>query len=166
MTTKNSAGRVLGDLIAAGATAAWKIANVLLGECGLTHAGADLQRFGNFGDGADPCMPQTPVQLQTDVLQTPESRKRKVANCLKKTRIKSKKATLKPILGRINAPRLPNERYQKLQPLAQPESSNACPSPTSCSTAVVATWTSAFDATSTSPMLSTSSTTPSFSDLA
>ena len=45
---------MLGDLTAAGATAAWKIANVVLGGCGLTHAEADLQGFGNLGDGAKP----------------------------------------------------------------------------------------------------------------
>ena len=30
------------------------MANVVLGGCGLTHAGADLQGFGNLGDGAKP----------------------------------------------------------------------------------------------------------------
>ena len=54
MTAKDSADGVLGDLTAAGATAAWKIANVVLGGCRLTHAGADLQGFGNLGDGAKP----------------------------------------------------------------------------------------------------------------
>ena len=54
MTAKDSADGVLGDLTVAGATAAWKIANVVLGGCGLTHAGADLQGFGNLGDGAEP----------------------------------------------------------------------------------------------------------------
>ena len=54
MTAKDSADGVLGDLTAAGATAAWKIANVVLGGCGLTHAGANLQRFGNLGDQAKP----------------------------------------------------------------------------------------------------------------
>ena len=106
MTAKDSADGLLGDLTAAGATAAWKIANVVLGGCGLTHAEADLQGFGNLGDGAKPLLPQTPVQFPTDVLQMPESRPRKVATCPKKTRIKSKKANVKPIIGRINAPRL------------------------------------------------------------
>ena len=54
MTAKDSADGVLGDLTAAGATADWKIANVLLGGCGLTHARADLQGFGNLGDGTGP----------------------------------------------------------------------------------------------------------------
>ena len=54
MTAKDSADGVLGDLTAAVATAAWKIANVVLGGCGLTHAGADLQGFGNLGDGVGP----------------------------------------------------------------------------------------------------------------
>ena len=113
----------------------------------------------------NPCMPQTPVQFPTDVLQSPESRPRKVSTCPKKTRIKSKKATVKPIIGRINAPRLPNKWYQKLQSPAQPKSSIVCPSPTTCSTAVAATWKSAPDATSTILTTSSHSTTPSSSDL-
>ena len=54
MTAKDSANGVLEDLTAAGATAAWKFANVVLGRCGLTHARADLQGFGNLGDRAGP----------------------------------------------------------------------------------------------------------------
>ena len=95
-----------------------------------------------------------------------EFRPRKVAACPKKTRINLKKATVKPILRRINALRLPNGRCQKLQPSALPESSSACPSPTTCLTAVAATWTNPPDATSTSPMMSRSSITPSSSNLA
>ena len=83
------------------------------------------------------------------------------------TRNKSTKTAVKPILGRINAPKLPNERYQKLHPPALTERrKSGCPSPTTSSTAVVATWTSASDATSTIPMMSYISTTPSSSDLA
>ena len=113
----------------------------------------------------DPCMPQTSDQFSNDVFQTLESRPRKFAAYPKKTQIKSKKATIKPILKRINAPSLPNGRYQKLQPPAQPESSSACPSPTTCTTVVAATWTSSSDATSTSPIMNSSRTTSSFSDL-
>ena len=54
MTAKDSADGLLGDIKAAGATAAWKIANAVLDGCGLTHAGADLQGFENLGDGAGP----------------------------------------------------------------------------------------------------------------
>ena len=54
MTAKDSADKVLGGIAAAGATAAWNIANFVLDGCGLTHAGADLQEFGNFWDGAGP----------------------------------------------------------------------------------------------------------------
>ena len=110
-------------------------------------------------------MPQTPVQFPTDVLQTPKSRPRKVATCLKTTRITSMKATVKPIIGRINSPRLPNGRYQKLQSPALLESSSACLIPTTCSTAVAATCTSAPDATLTSLTTSSPSTTPSSSYL-
>ena len=60
----------------------------------------------------DPCMLHPPTQFQADVLQTPESRPRKGVACLKTTRIKSTKKVVKPILGRLNAPRLPNKRYQ------------------------------------------------------
>ena len=54
MTAKDFADGVLGDIAAAGATAAWNIANVVLDGCGLTHARADLQGFGNLGDRAGP----------------------------------------------------------------------------------------------------------------
>ena len=54
MTAKDSADEVLGDISAAGATAACNIANFVLDGCGLTHAGADLQGFVNLGDGAWP----------------------------------------------------------------------------------------------------------------
>ena len=165
MTAKDSADQVLGYLTEAGATAAWKIANVVLSGCGLNHAVADLQGFGILKTKLDTSMPQTPVKFLTDVLQTPESQLRKVAACPKKTRIKSKKATVKPILGRINAPRLPNERYQRLQPPALLESLSACLSPTTSLTAVAATWTSTPDATSTSQTMSSLSTTPSSFDL-
>ena len=51
VTAKDSAAGVLGDIAAAGATAAWNIANFVLDKCKLTHAKADLQGFGNLGDG-------------------------------------------------------------------------------------------------------------------
>ena len=115
----------------------------------------------------DPCMPHPPAQFQTNVMQTPESRPLKAAACPKKTRIESKKATVKPILGQINAPRLPNGQYPRLQPHALAEiSQSAVSSPTMSSTAVAATWTSAPDMISTSPTMSSSSTTPSSFDLA
>ena len=52
MNANDTADRVIGDLTAAGATAARKIANVVLGR--FTHAGDNLQEFGNLGDGAGP----------------------------------------------------------------------------------------------------------------
>ena len=45
---------MLGDIAAAGATAAWNIVNFFLDGCRLTHVGADLQGFLNLGDGAGP----------------------------------------------------------------------------------------------------------------
>ena len=52
MTAKDSVYGVLGYIAAAGATAAWNKANFVLDGCKLTHAWANLQGFGNFGDGA------------------------------------------------------------------------------------------------------------------
>ena len=113
-----------------------------------------------------PCMLYPPAQFQADVLKTPESRSRKAVACLKKTRIKSTTMAVKPILERINAPWVPNGRYQKLQPPALTERKQSeCPSPTTSSTAVAATWTSAPDATLTTPTMNCISTTPSSSDL-
>ena len=110
-----------------------------------------------------------PSQFQPDVLRTPEAPLSKAAACPKKTRIKlkKKKAAIPPILGRKNEPRLPNERYQKLQPHAAPvKSSSACASPTTSLTAVATTWTSAPDETLAKSIMSSTSTAPSFSDLA
>ena len=42
---------MLGDIAAAGANAAWNIANCVLDGCGLTHARANLQGVGNVVDG-------------------------------------------------------------------------------------------------------------------
>ena len=54
MTKNDLSDKMVKDIAAAGFTAAWNIANFVLDECGLTHAGADLQQFGNFGDKAGP----------------------------------------------------------------------------------------------------------------
>ena len=54
MTAKDSTDGVFGDIAAAGATAAWNIANYVMDGCRLTHAGANLQKFGNLGDGVGP----------------------------------------------------------------------------------------------------------------
>ena len=166
MTANDSAGGVLGDLTAAGATAAWKIANVVLGGCGLTHAGADLQGFGNLGDGAKPLYASNSGPVSNGRLANAGVATTQICDLPKENADQVKMATVKPIIGRINAPRLPNGRYQKLQSPALLESSSACPSPTTCSTAVAATWTNAPDATSTSLTTSSPSSTPSSSDLA
>ena len=57
--SKDSADGVLGNIAAAGANAAWNIANFVLDGCGLTHAGANLQGVGNVGDGAGPLYAST-----------------------------------------------------------------------------------------------------------
>ena len=59
VTAKDSADWVLGDIAAAGATAAWNIANFVLNECRLTNAGAELQGDGNVGKGAGPLYAST-----------------------------------------------------------------------------------------------------------
>ena len=144
---------------------AWNIANFVLDGCGLTHAAADLHGVGNVGDEAGPLYASNFCTGSMEHLQTPKLQLRKVTVCRKKTRIKLNKPIVKPILKRINAPRLPNGRNQTLQPPELPEISIACPSLSTCSTAIVATWTSGRDATSKNPIIS-SSTTPSFLDLA
>ena len=54
MTGKDSADGVLKTISVAGSTTAWNIANLVLDGCGLTHATANLQGFGNLGNGAGP----------------------------------------------------------------------------------------------------------------
>ena len=112
--------------------------------------------------------PQASVQFPTDILRTPEARPRKNAACPKKTRMKSKKAAVvSAILGRNNAPRLPNGEFQKLQPRACPERSlSACASQMTSSMVDAATSTNALDETLANPTVSSSSTTPFSSDLA
>ena len=114
----------------------------------------------------DYCMPSPPAQVQADVLRTPQSRPRKAAACPKQMRIKSTTTDVKPILGRINAPWLPNGRYQKLRPQASSDKPKRSCKSTTSSMVNAATLTSAPDATLTSPIISSISTTPSSSDLA
>ena len=74
---------------------------------------------------------------------------------------------MKPILEQINAPRLPNGRYQKLQPRTLTDRRQCvCSCPTTSSTENAATWISEPDATSTSPIMNSLITTHSSSDLA
>ena len=54
MTAKDSANKVLCNIAATGATAAWNIANFVMDGCQLTHAEANLQKFWNLTDGAKP----------------------------------------------------------------------------------------------------------------
>ena len=67
MTAKDSADGVLGDIAAAGASAAHNIANFLLDGCGLTRAGADLQGLKNLGseDGPIHVVERTSVPVST-----------------------------------------------------------------------------------------------------
>ena len=61
----------------------------------------------------DSCKLHSPAQFQADVLRSTKSLPSNAVACLKQTRIKSTKTAVKPIIGRINAPRLPNLQYQK-----------------------------------------------------
>ena len=54
MTGKDSADGLLKDIAAVGANAVHNVANYFLDECGLAHAGENLQGIGNLGDGAGP----------------------------------------------------------------------------------------------------------------
>ena len=140
VTATYLADGMLANITAAGATAAWNIANFVLHGCKLTHAEADLHRVGNLGNEAGimhalnsgPVFNGGPANAEVATTQSFHSPK--------KARIKSKKAALKPILGRINAPRLPNWQYKKLQPPVLPVRCHSeVASPRTSSTAVVAT---------------------------
>ena len=54
MTAKDLTDGVFVYIAATGATAAWNIANYLRDGCRLFHATANMQGFGNLGDGAGP----------------------------------------------------------------------------------------------------------------
>ena len=127
------------------------------------------QDLGILETRLDPILPQPPAQFQADELRTPRARPRKDFGDPKNrgNQKGKKKDTVKPILGRINAPRLPNGLYQKLQPLASLETRQSeSTSPTTSSMAVDTTWTSVSYATFTSAMMSCTSTIPTFYDLA
>ena len=166
VTAKDSEDGVFGDLTAAGATAAWKIANVVLGGCGLTHAGADLQKFGNLGDGAGPLYASNsgPVSngrlakagvatTQNCGLPKENANQIKEGDCQTDFRTNKRAKVAKWTGSEVAAARATGR-------------SSECPNPTTCLTAVAVTWTSEPDATSTSLVMSSSSTTPSSFDLA
>ena len=52
MTAKDSSDGLLGDIAAVVANAVNSFTTYLLDGCGLSHGGANLQGFGNYGDGA------------------------------------------------------------------------------------------------------------------
>ena len=140
MTAKDTANGVLGDIAAAGATAAWNIATVFLDGCKLTHAGANLQKFGNLEDGAGPLSASSSNPVSSRLPANAGVATTQSCRMLKKTRITLTMKAVKPILGQINAPRLPNWRYQKLQPPALTERRQSeCPNLTKSSTAIAAT---------------------------
>ena len=169
MTAKDSADGVLGDIVAAGATAAHNIANFLWTDADSLELEQICKDLGISEAETDPFMSSSapPSQFQLNFSSSPKAcLTEAAAACPKKTRIKSKQKAVNPILGRKNAPRLPNGQFQKLlQHSGSAKSTSACTSPTTSSTAVATTWTSAPDEILTKPIMSSTSTTPSSSDL-
>ena len=51
MTAQDTADKMFGDLITAGANAFTNFASVLVDGCGLSRAGADMQGFGDVLGG-------------------------------------------------------------------------------------------------------------------
>ena len=131
------------------------------------HAGANLQGFGNFGDGAGPLYssssgPVSSRRLANAEVATTQSRRLPKEDA-DQINIESDQTD-----SRTNKrKRLPNKRYQKLQPVALTvRSQSEHLSLTTSMTAVAETWTNAPEATSTTPTMSCISTTPLFSNLA
>ena len=168
MTAKDFTDGVLGEIAAAVATAAWNIANFVLDRCELTHTKADLQGFEAFGDGAKPMYASNfgPVSngrppnaevasTQSRRLPKENANLRQEVDCQTELRTNKRAKVSKWTISEAAAAALPKIR------------SSACQSLTMFSTAAAATWTSAADATSTSPMMSSSSSTiPFYSNLA
>ena len=155
ITAKDSANGVLGDIAAISVTAALNIANFVIDGCGFTYARANLQKF---------------VTKPLYVLFFSSVSKWRFANAgvrstqsrrlLKENANQINEKNIKPIFTRINVPRLQNRRYQKLNLSALTESrQSVCLNSTTSSTAIAATWTIEFDATWTSPKMSSLSTT-------
>ena len=137
--------------------------------CGLTRAGADLQGLGNLGsrDGPIHVVERTSVPVSTKFFKLSESVFNGSGRRLPKEdadQIKTKS-------------RQPDSRTKKRAKVAKRavseaaatlgigKSTSACTSPTTSSTAVATTWTSAPDEILTKPIMSSTSTTPSSSDL-
>ena len=167
MTAKDSADKVLGEIDAAGATAAWNIANVVLDGCGLTHTGENLQRFGNLGDEAWHLYASNFGPVSNG---RPANTKVATTHCCplpKENADQVKEGDLQTDPRTIKRAAVSKLMVSDLQPQAFPErSSSACPNLTTCSSAAAAaTRTSAIEVTSTNPMMSSRRTNPTFAYL-
>ena len=113
-----------------------------------------MQNLGNVIDGA--CTYVLHFGLtSTDILQTPESQRRKVAVFLRITRIKLTKVTFKLILRQISIQWSSNGNYQKLhRPALEDRSSKECYKLTTSSSNGAATLTTAHDSTLKNSMMS------------
>ena len=136
-------------------------------RCRLTHAGANLQGFGNLGDKAGPLYasfscPVSSRRFPNAGVSTTQSR-----------RLPQEDADQIYKDGRQTDP-WTNKRAKVAKwavskaatARADGKMTKRVPSPTTSSTAVAATWTSAPDVTSTTLTMSCISTTPSSADLA
>ena len=151
---------MLKNIAAAGASAAWNIANFVLDGCKLTYVKANLEKVGNVGDGVGPMYasttgPCSSGRLSSGGVATTQSR------CLfNKDADQINDDCRQTDLLTINVPRLSNGKYQKLRPhVSSEKSKSAVASPTTFLMVIAATVTSAPDATSTSPMMSSTSIT-------
>ena len=148
---KDSADGVLGDIAAAGATAAHNIANFLLDGIGITRAGADMQGLGFLGSGDGPIHVVERTSLPVSI-----GRPAYAGGASKQSRRLPKEDAdkIKEESGHIADPRTKQRAKVAKRTVSEAaatlgigKSSNACASPTTSSTAVATTWTSAPDET-------------------
>ena len=116
MTLNDSADGVFGDFAAPGGLSVLNIANFVINECGLTHAEANLQGFGNLKNRAGPLYassfgPFSCRRLANAGVATTQS-----CRLPKEDANQLTNRAVTPIFGRINALKLTNGRFQKLQP--------------------------------------------------
>ena len=112
MTGIDSADGLLKDIAAVAVNAVHNVANYLLDGCGLVHAQANLQKFGNLGDGAGPDYASASGQVSSG--RTAHAASATTQRQKLKEERKSdgeEKAIVKSIFCRIHAPRLPNKNY-------------------------------------------------------
>ena len=120
MTGKDSADGPFGDIAAVGANGVYNVANYFLDGCGLAQAGANLQGFENFGDGAglDYASASYPVSSG----QTPHAgreTKKKRRRSKEERQLKAEEGNNSQAEHRTNKrAKVSTGRYQKLTPPA------------------------------------------------